>query len=133
MKIKNLIFLISLSIIGLSVFAQIPTQPPGQAIPGIQVPIVGNIFGCQPTQSFFECAAQIAADILRIFFAFVIVMAVIMYISAGYGYITKGSDPDSQKKVKDRLIYGTLGLLIAFLSWSLVIFLTNFAQRGLIS
>jgi hypothetical protein len=91
-----------------------------------EVPEVpSGFFGCNPRiDSFSECVIKIATIIFRFLLTLALIFATVMIIWGGFEYMTSGQDEQKRAKVKDRIIYAAIGLIVAFLSWSLSTFLS---------
>ena len=56
------------------------------------------------------------------------IVAVIVIVMGGVGYMTSGGDPGKTKKAKDTILYGVIGLIIVALSFVIV----NFVIKNII-
>jgi hypothetical protein len=70
---------------------------------------------------------KIFSMIFRVLLIIASVFAVIMFIIAGVGYIIGKGEA---WKVKDKLIWGTVGLVIALVSYGIVTLLSKFILTG---
>ena len=61
-------------------------------------------------------------NLLNVIFASIGVLAVIMIIIGGLYYVTSQGDPGKVKRGKDTILYGIVGLVIAFLAIAIVNF-----------
>lgn len=50
------------------------------------------------------------------------IVAVIVIVMGGVGYMTSGGDPGKTKKAKDTILYGVIGLIIVALAFVIVNF-----------
>ncbi len=78
---------------------------------------------------FVSCLLSVFGVILKLLTWFSGALAVIMFIWAGILLIT---DPKKAEEVKSRLIWGSLGLALALISWALVKFIENVVATGII-
>jgi high-affinity K+ transport system ATPase subunit B len=111
------IFLLFLSLFNLSFAQSLPTPP--EPNPSL------NILGCSEGMSLRNCMLYILFNILRVILTLAIILAVLFMTWAGVIYITKGSDDKAREKANNMLIFGAVGLVIAFIAYGLVIFLTR--------
>ncbi len=58
-------------------------------------------------------------------FTILLLVAVIMFIIAGFQFVTAGGDPDTIKQARDKLMYGVIGIITAFLAKGIVAFIEN--------
>ena len=56
------------------------------------------------------------------------IVAVIVIVMGGVGYMTSGGDPGKTKKAKDTILYGVIGLIIVALAFVIV----NFVIKNII-
>jgi hypothetical protein len=111
------IFLLFLSLFNLSFAQSLPT--PTEPEPSL------TLFGCNTGDPLRVCMLKIFLGILRVILTLAIILAVLFMTWAGVIYITKGSDDKERAKANNMLIYGAVGLVIAFIAYGLVVFLTN--------
>lgn len=87
-----------------------------------------RIFRCLPTDTLRQCLLRILADVVRVLLVIVIALSAIFLIIAGIQYIW-GSE-NARKAAKNKLIYATLGLVVAFLAWAIVLLLVRVISGG---
>lgn len=85
-------------------------QPPSECVQGV----------CQGT---LEGGPESAADVYAIFgrvanlfFVFFIALSVLLFIWAGFLFISGGGDPKKIQEAKDRIVWGVIGLVVAMLA-----------------
>jgi hypothetical protein len=122
MKLSQIISLLTLFflLVPYLSFAQVP--PPG-SLPPPEIPT--RLFSCLPTDPLRICILRLLDDVLKVILVIALAFAALMVAVAGLTYITKGSDPDSQKKAQSRLIYAAVGLVVAFLAWVITVILSR--------
>jgi hypothetical protein len=122
MKLSQIISLLTLFflLVPYLSFAQVP--PPG-SFPPPEIPT--RLFSCLPTDPLRICILRLLDDVLKVILVIALAFAALMVAIAGVTYITKGSDPDSQKKAQSRLIYAAVGLVVAFLAWVITVILSR--------
>jgi hypothetical protein len=74
-----------------------------------------------------QTIAKIFDIVFRISLILASVFTVVMFILAGIGYIMGKGEA---WKAKDKLIWGAVGLVIALISYAVVVLLARFAQTG---
>ncbi|MBU2635258.1 pilin [Patescibacteria group bacterium] len=60
------------------------------------------------------------AKVTNILFTLLVLGAVISFIYAGFLFVTSSGDPQKFDTAKKAVLYGVIGLLIAFSSWGIV-------------
>lgn len=88
-----------------------------------------TFFGCTLQDPLTRCLLKILDSVLRVILVIALIFAVIMIAWAGISYIITTKD-DDRNKIKNRLIYAVFGLVVAFMSWVVVLFLANVIQKG---
>jgi hypothetical protein len=131
MKNIKLISLISI-ITAMSVFAPYFSFGQGFANPrDIEPPgVPTTFFSCTLQDSLTRCLLKVLDSVLRVALVLALIFAVIMIAWAGISYILFGQEENSRKKATSRLMYAVVGLVIAFMSWIVVLFVANFIQKG---
>jgi hypothetical protein len=100
------------------VFAQDSGLPFGQLPPTI---VCG---------SFFECLAFFFYKILKVILALALALSAIFIAWAGILYITKGGGKDEDiKKIHQSLVWATIGLVVALLSYAFVLNLERWIRN----
>lgn len=64
------------------------------------------------------------------FLTIVVAIAVIMFVYAGFLYLTSGGDDEKIKSAKNYLLYGIIGVAVALLAGALVRLAIYFAQQS---
>jgi len=88
--------------------------------------------GCSPGDTLRRCMLGIAHLIIRVILVVALIFSAIMMAWAGILYITSGEKEEERKKVRNRIIYAAVGLVVAFLAWAITRFLAGVLQRGAI-
>ncbi len=70
-------------------------------------------------------APSVATEIIKVVVSLVGIVAVIMIIVAGQRYIVSNGEPEKIKQARNMLIYSLVGLVIAGLAFTIVIFVQN--------
>ena len=65
------------------------------------------------------------------FLAFVVVIAVILLIVAGFNYMTSGGDPEKVKSAKNKIIYAAIGIAVGLLARALIALVGNIVTGGI--
>jgi len=100
------------------VFAQVSGLPFGQLPPTI---VCG---------SFFDCLAFFFYKILKVIVALALALSAIFIAWAGILYITKGGGKDEDiKKIHQSLVWATIGLVVALLSYAFVLNLERWIRN----
>jgi len=68
----------------------------------------------------------ILGNVLNWFFNFVLIMAALFIINAGYRYMTAGGDETKTKAAMNNLIYALVGAVVAIFAKGLIYLVTNF-------
>jgi hypothetical protein len=124
-KIISLIAILFLLVPYLS-FAQI-SPPESYEPPNIPT----QFFGCDPNEPLRKCMLKILDKILKVILVIALAFAAIMIAWAGVLYIMKGGEKEEEiKKIKGRLIYAAVGLVVAFLAWVITVILSQTIGRG---
>ena len=63
--------------------------------------------------------------ILQIFFGILAVGALLVIVLSGFNYVTAAGDPGAMSKAKNRIIYASIGLIVAMAAFSIVAFVLN--------
>jgi hypothetical protein len=64
------------------------------------------------------------------FLTIVVAIAVIMFVYAGFLYLTSGGDDEKIKSAKNYLLYGIIGIAVALLAGALVRLAVYFASQS---
>jgi hypothetical protein len=124
-KIISLIAILFLLVPYLS-FAQI-SPPESYDLPEIPT----QFFGCNPNEPLRKCMLKILDKILKVILVIALSFAAIMIAWAGVEYITRsGEGGEKQTKVKTKIIYAAVGLVVAFLAWVITVILSQTIGRG---
>ncbi len=123
-RLVNLL-IITLLLVPYFSFGQFP--PPEQSQPPS---IPTSFFGCTQQDSLRVCILKILQKVLEVILVVALALAAIFIATAGFIYLTKGSDNDARKKANSMLIFAAFGLVIAFLSWVITAFLVEIIRRG---
>ena len=59
---------------------------------------------------------------------FIAAIAIIMILYSAFLFLTGGGNPETQKKAKDILIYGIIGIVVAFLAFGIVRLVESFLR-----
>jgi hypothetical protein len=128
MKLGQIISLLTLSFLLVPYLSFAQVAPPGSFSPP-EIPT--QIFSCFPTDPLRRCMLRILDDILKVILVIALAFAALMIAWAGVTYIMRGGEgEEKQTKVKTRIIYAALGLVIAFLAWVITVILANVISRG---
>jgi TRAP-type C4-dicarboxylate transport system permease small subunit len=74
---------------------------------------------------------KILDKILKVILVIALSFAAIMIAWAGVEYITRsGEGGEKQTKVKTKIIYAAVGLVVAFLAWVITVILSQTIGRG---
>lgn len=79
---------------------------------------------------FSECLSLLFMGVLRALTSLATALAIIFITWAGILYITKGSSGEKSKEIHKRIIWAVVGLIVALLSYALVIFLEKVIREG---
>lgn len=71
-------------------------------------------------------AENVVVGIINVIIGVAGMIAVLMIVVSGINYATSSGDPGKAKKAKDTILYCVIGLIVAFLAFSLV----NFVLAG---
>jgi magnesium-transporting ATPase (P-type) len=113
---KILLFLLSVHF----VFAQVSGLPFGQLPPNINC-----------GDNFFACLGFFFYKILKVILALALALSAIFIAWAGILYITKGGGKDEDiKKIHQSLVWATIGLIVALLSFAFVLNLERWIRGG---
>lgn len=63
-------------------------------------------------------------------FAILLLVAVIFFVAAGYQFVTASGDPERLKKARYSILYGLVGLIVAFSARALVKLVQDIAGRS---
>jgi len=108
-------------------FAQI--APPSNYTPP-EIPT--QLFSCLPTDPLRICILRLLDDVLKVILVIALAFAALMVAWAGVNYIIKGgeSGEDKQTKIKTRIIYAAVGLVVAFMAWVMTVILAKIVSSG---
>ena len=124
MKLGQIISLITLFIL-LAPYLSFAQVPPPESLPEPEIPT--RLFSCLPTDTLRRCMLRLLGDALRVILVIALAFAALMIAYAGILYVTRsGQDPEKGAKIKDRIIYAAVGLVVAFLAWVITAFLTRY-------
>jgi len=70
--------------------------------------------------------------VLQICLAVVDIFALFMFILGGFEFLISGGNPNMIKKAKDTLVWATLGILVITLSYTILKFVFEEIQKGLV-
>jgi undecaprenyl pyrophosphate phosphatase UppP len=90
-----------------------------------QTAVTESFLGCNPNDGILQCLKDIAGYIFKIILYIAVVLAVIFFVLAGITYITKGKEEEGRKKAQNQIIYASIGLVVALISYFLVQFLAK--------
>lgn len=113
--------------LGSFVFAQQQQQPgfnPSEIQP------TSNLLGCATNQPLANCLANIGWQVLRFLMFFALIAAAVLIVWAGVIFIARGDQEPDQKKARQKIIWASVGLVVAFLAYAVAEFLRNIAQEG---
>ena len=68
---------------------------------------------------------EIAANLLNWILGFVGIIAVIMFIYAGFLYLTAGGNDENTGKAKKIMLYTIIGIILIFIAYTIVMALTG--------
>ena len=94
----------------------------------------GQNFGISPSarepapivcKGFFNCLLVFFSFLFKFLIVLSGALAVIMFIWAGIIFIVGGHDEKKRTEAKNRLIWGMIGLVVALISYALVVFIQN--------
>jgi len=111
MKTGQLISLITLFVLLVPYFSFAQFAQPEQIVPP-QIPT--RFFSCLPTDTLRTCMLKILGSALRVVLVIALALAAILIAWAGIIYII---NPEKKDAAKNRIIYATVGLVVAFLAW----------------
>lgn len=126
LKISS-IYLIFLFLILLPYISLAQVAPP-EALQPPEIPT--SLFGCTEGDSLRRCILKILGQVLRLILVIALALAVLFFAWAGITYITKGTEAGKREQAQNRLLYAVVGLIIAFISWVVLVLLSRFIQSG---
>lgn len=143
MKLISIVFVFSLlllTFLGQSftskfVYAQnqVPPGWEGLVDSGEQLPkLPASPFGCNLNQdTIFACAGKILLVVLRFIMLIAIVISAVLIAVAGVRYMTGGGEggKGGPETAKTTIINAVIGLVIALLSWILIILISRFVIK----
>ena len=86
---------------------------------------VKKIAGCDEPTGKNKDVVGIAQSGVNVVISLVGMLAVFSIIYGGFTYITAQSDPAKIKRGKDMVVYAVVALVVAFLAYGIVIFVTK--------
>ena len=84
-----------------------------------------KIAGCNEPTGKNKDVVEIVQSGVNVVISLVGVLAVFSIIYGGFTYITAQSDPAKIKRGKDMVVYAVVALVVAFLAYGIVIFVTK--------
>ena len=84
-----------------------------------------KIAGCNETTGKNKDVVEIVQSGVNVVISLVGMLAVFSIIYGGFTYITAQSDPAKIKRGKDMVVYAVVALVVAFLAYGIVIFVTK--------
>ena len=84
-----------------------------------------KIAGCNEPTGKNKDVVEIVQSGVNVVISLVGMLAVFSIIYGGFTYITAQSDPAKIKRGKDMVVYAVVALVVAFLAYSIVIFVTK--------
>lgn len=86
---------------------------------------VKKIAGCDEPTGKNKDVVEIVQSGVNVVISLVGMLAVFSIIYGGFTYITAQSDPAKIKRGKDMVVYAVVALVVAFLAYGIVIFVTK--------
>ena len=86
---------------------------------------VKKIAGCDEPTGKNKDVVEIVQNGVNVVISLVGMLAVFSIIYGGFTYITAQSDPAKIKRGKDMVVYAVVALVVAFLAYGIVIFVTK--------
>ena len=86
---------------------------------------VKRIAGCDEPTGKNKDVVEIVQSGVNVVISLVGMLAVFSIIYGGFTYITAQSDPAKIKRGKDMVVYAVVALVVAFLAYGIVIFVTK--------
>ena len=86
---------------------------------------VKKIAGCNEPTGKNKDVVEIVQSGVNVVISLVGMLAVFSIIYGGFTYITAQSDPAKIKRGKDMVVYAVVALVVAFLAYGIVIFVTK--------
>ena len=86
---------------------------------------VKKIAGCDESTRKNKDVVEIVQSGVNVVISLVGMLAVFSIIYGGFTYITAQSDPAKIKRGKDMVVYAVVALVVAFLAYGIVIFVTK--------
>jgi len=125
MKLIQIISLITLFSILVPYFSLVQAQvAPPETFNPPNIPT--RLFTCDPNAGLRRCILGILSDVLKVILVIALAFAAVMIAWAGIEYILKGgAKAEERDKMKNRIIFAALGLVVAFLAWVIVAVLSN--------
>jgi hypothetical protein len=131
MKLGQLISLITLFVLLAPYFSFAQgTVPPPENYPIPEIP--SKLFSCLPNDTLRRCMLRLLGDSLRVLLVAALVFSAVMIAWAGIEYALYSSNDAERKKVKDRIIWASVGLVFAFVAWVLTTILAGVINTGTI-
>ena len=124
--------LLSLIILITSMFVVIPQASAANIFPVCQSGAASNTQVCKSiksqTSSNKNPITSILKKVIGILGVFIGVISVIVIMVSGLTFITNGSDPQAVNRARNMLIYAIIGIVIAVLAESIVVFILRSVQ-----
>ena len=98
---KKLITLLALSALLLPVLAL--AQPPGSL-----------------SISFVDLVSEIVFVILNVLWIIAVAFTIVMFVLAGFKFITAQGDMEKVKEARNAVVWGTVGIAVIVLAWSII-------------
>ena len=92
---------------------------------GIKDQVTGGVNKVNPGGSTPTDLNTMIQGVLNWVFGIIGIVAVIMIIIGGFNMMISSGDPGKDKKGKDTILYGIIGLVIAILAFAIVNFVIN--------
>lgn len=80
-------------------------------------------------EDIFTCLGFFLIIILKIIIAFALALSTIFIAYAGILYITKGGEGEKTSKIKNRIIWAAVGLIIALMAFAFVQFIESVIRK----
>jgi heme A synthase len=90
-----------------------------------------TFFGCTANDTILRCLSRIAGEVFKILSYIAIVLAVILFIFAGFTFMLKGKEEEGRKKAQNQILYAAIGLVVALVSLVLTRVLTRTTREGI--